>query len=199
MQEFRASQKLNLRVPNEALPIEHYLRQPQRLVQAITDPNYMEILEDGICRLSLRPLQFLGISVEPTADLKLWVLTDGTLCLQSVNCEVRGPAYLNYVNQSFAMVLTGSLRPQRYFPYTELLGQADLAVQIDLPSPLKVMPASIVDMAGRKLLAGILATIKNRIERQLVGDYRAWVTQSSSSGAGLDFYDSARLRPPLAQ
>ena len=151
MHQFRASQQLNLRVPNEALPIEHYLRQPQRLVTAITDPDYIELLEDGIYRLTLRPLQFLGISVEPTADLEVWVLTDGTLCLQSVNCKVHGPTYWNYVSQSFEMVLRGSLRPQRYLPYTELQGQADLTVQLELPSALRVMPDPMIAMAGRKI------------------------------------------------
>ncbi|MGB3201602.1 MAG: DUF1997 domain-containing protein, partial [Nodosilinea sp.] len=77
MQEFHASQHLRLRVPNEAIPIEHYLRQPQRLVQAITDPRRIEVLGDGVYRLSLRPLQFMGISIEPTADLRVWSLTDG--------------------------------------------------------------------------------------------------------------------------
>ncbi|MBU6228948.1 MAG: DUF1997 domain-containing protein [Cyanobacteria bacterium REEB459] len=185
MHQFRASQNLNLRVPHEALPIEHYLRQPQRLVEAITDPNYIEQLEAGIYRLSLRPIQFLGLSVEPTADLEVWVLADGTLCLRSVNCEVRGPAYLNYLNQSFTMVLTGSLRPQRHLPYTELQGQADLMVQLELPSAL-IMPTAIIDRAGGKLLGGILASIKNRLERQLVNDYRSWVVQSASAAACLD-------------
>lgn len=37
------------------------------------------------------------------------------------------------------------------------------------------MPDSVLDRTGRTFLSGILGTIKHRIERQLVEDYRAWV------------------------
>lgn len=175
MKEFHASQTLRLRVPNEAIPIEHYLRQPQRLVQAITDPRRIEVLGDGLYRLSLRPLQFFGISIEPTADLRVWSLPDGTLRLESVACRVKGPEYLSFVNDSFGMALQGTLTPQRQANFTELQGQADLQIRLELPPPIRFMPASVLDRTGKTFLGGILSTIKHRIERQLVEDYRAWV------------------------
>jgi hypothetical protein len=175
MQEFHASQNLRLRVPNEAIPIEHYLRQPQRLVQAITDPRRIEVIGDGVYRLSLRPLQFLGISIEPTADLQVRSQADGSLQLESVGCEVKGPDYLSFVNDSFGMALQGTLTPHRHDRYTELQGRADLQIHIELPPPIRFMPAPMLDSAGKTLLSGILSTIKHRIERQLVEDYRAWV------------------------
>lgn len=178
MKEFHASQTLRLRVPNEAIPIEHYLRQPQRLVQAITDPRRIEVLGDGLYRLSLRPIQFFGISIEPTADLRVWSLADGTLRLESVACRVKGPEYLSFVNDSFGMALQGSLTPQRQTTYTELQGQANLQIHLELPPPIRFMPASVLDRTGKTFLSGILGTIKHRIERQLVEDYRAWVTTS---------------------
>ncbi|HIK43546.1 MAG TPA: DUF1997 domain-containing protein [Leptolyngbyaceae cyanobacterium M65_K2018_010] len=178
MHEFYASQALSLRVPNEVIPIEHYLRQPQRLVHAITDPRRIEMREEGLYRLSLRPLQFLGISVEPRADLRVWGLADGTLCLEAVDCEVRGPEYLSYVNESFAMGLQGTLKPFPQDRHTDLIGQADLSIQLNLPAPLTMMPSPMLEAAGRTFLSGILVTIKNRIERHLVSDYRTWVEQS---------------------
>lgn len=175
MKEFHASQTLRLRVPNEAIPIEHYLRQPQRLVQAITDPRRIEVLGDGVYRLSLRPLQFFGISIEPTADLRVWSLADGTLRLESVACRVKGPDYLSFVNDSFGMALQGTLTPHRQADFTELQGQANLQIHLELPPPIRFMPASVLDRTGKTFLSGILGTIKHRIERQLVEDYRAWV------------------------
>ncbi|WP_017298089.1 DUF1997 domain-containing protein [Nodosilinea nodulosa] len=187
MQEFFASQNLRLRVPNEAIPIEHYLRQPQRLVQAITDPRRIEVLGDGVYRLSLRPLQFLGISIEPRADLRVRSQPDGTLHLESIDCQVKGPDYLSFVNDSFGMTLQGTLTPLRQDHYTELQGRADLQIHIELPPPISFMPAPMLDRAGKTFLSGILSTIKHRIERQLVEDYRAWVAathaQPRTSGA----------------
>lgn len=175
MNEFHASQALRLRVPNEAIPIEHYLRQPQRLVQAITDSRRIEVLGDGVYRLSLRPLQFMGISIEPTADLQVTSRSDGTLRLESVGCQVKGPNYLRFVNDTFDMALQGTLTPHREANHTELQGQADLQIELELPPPIRYMPNSMLDRTGKAFLSGILNTIKNRIERQLVEDYRAWV------------------------
>ncbi len=196
MYDFHASQSLNLQVPNEAIPIEHYLRQPQRLVQAITDPRRIEPLSQEVYRLSLRPLQFLSVSVEPTADLRVWVLNDGTLRLEAIRCEVRAPEYLSYVNDSFSMGLKGSLKPTRYERYTELMGKANLTIQLELPPPLKFMPTPMLDAAGRTFLAGILMTMKGRIERNLVNDYRTWVEQSHTLPGSVD---AGRLQGHPAQ
>ncbi|NJL46728.1 MAG: DUF1997 domain-containing protein [Leptolyngbyaceae cyanobacterium SM2_5_2] len=196
MYDFHANQALNLRVPNEVIPIEHYLRQPQRLVQAITDPRRIEPLSEEVYRLSLRPLQFLSVSVEPTADLRVWGLNDGTLCLEAIRCEVRAPDYLSYVNDSFSMGLKGSLKPLRYERYTELLGEAKLTIQLELPPPLRFMPAPMLDGAGRTFLSGILMTMKSRIERNLVSDYKTWVEQTHSR---LNPVEPQNLQGHLAQ
>jgi len=181
MKDFRTSKTLRMLVPNEAVPIEHYLRQPQRLIHAITDPKRIEQIEDSVYRLSLRPLSFLGISIEPTTDLQVWSQADGTLRLRSVNCDIRVPDYLSYVNHSFSMALEGRLQPRPHDSGTQLAGQADLAVQVELPAPIKFMPHSVLDSAGRTFLNGILSTIQHRIERRLVEDYRDWATSSQST------------------
>ncbi|MEY3297002.1 MAG: hypothetical protein RLZZ597_262 [Cyanobacteriota bacterium] len=181
MREFHASQALHLRVPHEVIPIEHYLRQPQRLVQAITDPRRIEPREDGVYRLSLRPLHFFGLHVEPTTDLKVWGLADGSLCLEAINCEVRGPDYLSYINDSFSMGLKGILKPHRQDQHTDLQGEANLTIRLDMPPPIKFMPHSVLDATGRTFLSGILMTMKSRIEHHLIHDYRAWVEHTTQN------------------
>jgi hypothetical protein len=196
MKDFRTTKTLKLLVPNEAVPIEHYLRQPRRLIHAITDPKRIEQVEDSVYRLSLRPLSFLGISIEPTADLQVWTEADGTLRLRSVACEIKVPDYLSYVNHSFSMSLEGRLTPGPHSAGTELNGRADLAVQVELPTPIRYMPAPVLDSAGRTFLNGILGTIQHRIERQLVEDYRDWTlsNQTVALKAG-----QGTLRSNLAQ
>lgn len=181
MKEFHASQALHLRVPHEAIPIEHYLRQPQRLVQAITDPRRIEPREEGVYRLSLRPLHFFGLHVEPTTDLKVWGLADGSLCLEAINCEVRGPGYLSHINDSFSMGLKGILKPHRHEQHTDLKGEANLRIQLEMPPPIKFMPHSVLDATGRTFLSGILMTMKSRIEHHLIHDYRAWVEHTTQN------------------
>ncbi|MGB5973861.1 MAG: DUF1997 domain-containing protein, partial [Nodosilinea sp.] len=76
--------------------------------------------------------------------------------------------------------LQGTLVPRRNEHYTELQGRADLQIHLELPPPIRFMPASVLDRAGKTLLSGILGTIKHRIERQLVEDYRAWVAATQA-------------------
>lgn len=57
--EFRASETVEIKVQQKEIPIQHYLRQPQRLVKAIASPNLMEQLSEELFRLKMRPLNLL--------------------------------------------------------------------------------------------------------------------------------------------
>ncbi|MEM8673417.1 MAG: DUF1997 domain-containing protein [Cyanobacteria bacterium P01_G01_bin.67] len=172
MRNFQVSQTLKMVVPNEVIPIEHYLRQPQRLVQAITDPSRIQQLTPSHFRLQLRPLQFMMLRLKPTVDLEVWTKAEGILHLRSLDCQIQGAEFLP---QSFHLELTGILSPHRQGRTTELRGKADLKVQVDVPSPLKLLPNPVLEQSGRAFLNGILLTIKYRLERQLVQDYQRWV------------------------
>ncbi|MGK7909844.1 MAG: DUF1997 domain-containing protein [Synechococcus sp.] len=178
MQSFYVSQRLQLNVINETIPIEHYLRQPQRLVGAITDSSRVEQLNPSRFRLRLRSLQFMMLQFQPVAELEIWAQDNGTIHLKSVRCEVEGAEFLQ---DSLSLQLAGRLSPQRMGSATELVGQADLNVEVDVPAPLKLVPAAVLDRTGTAFLNGILLTIKNRLERQLVRDYRRWATAKSSA------------------
>jgi hypothetical protein len=56
--QFVASQSVEITVPEEPVPIQHYLRQPQRLVHAIADPNLIKPISQELYQLQLRPLNF---------------------------------------------------------------------------------------------------------------------------------------------
>ena len=172
MRHFQVSQTLKMAVPNEVIPIEHYLRQPQRLVQAITDPSRIQELSLCHFRLQLKPLQFMMFSIQPIVDLKVWTQAEGVLHLRSLDCQIRGAEFLSH---SFSLELAGTLSPHRRETTTELRGKADLKVQVEVPSPLKLLPEPVLERSGRTFLNGILLTIKYRLERQLVQDYRRWV------------------------
>ncbi len=177
MRHFQVSQTLEMAVPNEVIPIDQYLRQPQGLVQAITDPSRIQQLAPSHFRLSLRPLKFMMLRLEPTVDLHVWTEAKGTLHLRAVDCEIRGTQFLK---DSFYLELAGILSPHRRGSDTELSGKADLKVQIEIPPPLKLIPESVLESSGRAFLKGILLTIKYRLERQLVQDYRRWVQAKST-------------------
>lgn len=174
---FTASQSVEIVVPEQPIPIQHYLRQPQRLVKALVDPSRIEQLNNESFRLKIRPLSFMTLSIQPTADLKVWAEPNGTVNLRSVACEILG---LDYINQRFELNLQGHLSPYQHQNITLLKGKADLEVKVELPFPLNMTPQPIVETTGNGLLKSVLVTIKQRLLHQLLTDYRSWVNDNQN-------------------
>jgi Protein of unknown function (DUF1997) len=175
--QFVASQSVELIVPEQSIPIQYYLRKPQRLVQALVDPSRLEQLGADTFRLSLRPLSFMHLSFQPVVDMKVWAADQGEICLQSIDCDIRG---VDYINQRFALKLAGKLAPYQRGTTTYLKGNADLRVSVDLPAPLCFTPLPLLEAAGNGLLKSVLLTIKQRLMHQLLADYQAWVQSTQT-------------------
>lgn len=174
-----ASQSVELPVTELVIPIQQYLRQPQRLVHALAEPSRVEVLNSERFRLKMRSLNFMMLSIQPTVDLRLWMESEDTIRLQSVGCEIRGA---DYINQRFHLNLEGRLAPVRHNDQTKLVGKADLDVNVDLPPMLWMTPKPLLEATGNGLLRSVLLTIKQRLMHQLIADYRHWViTQCQES------------------
>ncbi|WP_313930208.1 DUF1997 domain-containing protein [Trichocoleus sp. FACHB-262] len=169
---FVASQGVEIAVPEQPIPIQHYLRQPQRLVNALADPSRVELLTEECFRLKMRPLSFMNLSIQPTVDMRVWADSDGTVHLESVACEIRG---VEYINQRFRLNLAGQLSPVLLYGVTHLKGQANLEVNVELPPPFSFMPRPLLEATGNGLLKSVLLTVKQRLMHQLLSDYRRWV------------------------
>jgi len=180
--KFTASQPVEIAVPEQPIPIQHYLRQPQRLVNALVDQRRIQQLSEEIFRLKMRPLSFMSLSIQPTVDMRVWAESNGTIYLRSVGCEIRG---FEYINQRFSLNLRGYLLPYQSNTGTRLEGRADLEVQVDLPPPFSLTPKPILETTGNGLLKSVLLTVKQRLLHHLLADYCQWVisqTQEKSLG-----------------
>jgi Protein of unknown function (DUF1997) len=181
--QFSASQSVELAVPDQPIPIQHYLRQPQRLIKALVDPTRTEQLSAECFRLKMSPLNFMMLSVQPIVDMQLWAEQDGTINLKSVGCEIRG---IEYINQRFSLDLKGRLVPQQINDMTYLTGRADLKVQVDVPPPLWFTPKPLLETTGNALLHSVLLTVRHRLMHQLLVDYRSWATAQLEEVAGVE-------------
>ena len=170
---FNSSQSVEIAVPDERVPIQHYLRQPRRLVNALVDRTRTEQLSDDCFRLKMRPLQFMMLSLQPTVDMRVWAQSDGTINLESVACEILG---VGYINDRFALNLKGQLAAHQSNGLTCLKGKADLEVQVELPPPFWLTPKPILEATGNGLLKSVLVTVKQRLMHQLLLDYRRWAS-----------------------
>lgn len=173
---FNASQSVEIAVPDERVPIQHYLRQPRRLVNALVDRTRTEQLSDDCFRLKMRPLQFMMLSIQPTVDMRVWAQSDGTINLESVACEILG---VGYINDRFALNLKGQLAPHQNGGVTYLKGKADLEVQVELPPPFWLTPKPILEATGNGLLKSVLKSVKQRLMYQLLLDYRRWASSET--------------------
>jgi hypothetical protein len=194
--EFSASQSVEMSVPTQAVPIQHYLRQPQRLVYALTDPSRVEILGDDVFRLKMRPLSFLMLTLQPTVDMRVQVTANGEVRLQSVACEIRG---IEYINQRFQFELQGKLMPVHRQGQTQLVGLADLRVQVDLPPAFWLTPRPLIETTGNGLLKSVLLNIKQRMVHQLIQDYCAWAEEISATPATSAVAAKPRITKPAPE
>lgn len=169
---FTASEIVTILVEEEIIPIQHYLRQPQRLVKAIADPKLMEQLSLERYQLKMRSLNFMDMyHFQPTVTLKVWSGASGTVYLNSEDCEIKG---IEYINQRFSLNLKGRLAPQKIEGQTYLKGKADLQIIVDLPPPLWLTPKPLLEVAGNSLLKSVLLRIKQKLMSQLLRDYYAF-------------------------
>ncbi|MCG9891982.1 MAG: DUF1997 domain-containing protein [Thermosynechococcaceae cyanobacterium MS004] len=176
---FTGSQSVSILVPQAAVPIQHYLRQPHRLMSALAEQNQVESLGAGGYRLKMKPRQFFMFSLQPTVDIQVQAKADGTVLLTSQSCEIRG---VDFINHRFQLNLKGILSPVLKGNQTYLEGQADLQVQVDLPPMLWMTPNAILQAAGNGLIKSILITIRQKLAHQLILDYQAWAQSEAETG-----------------
>ena len=174
---FTASESVKILVENEEIPIKHYLRQPQRLVKAIANPQLMKQLSADLYELKMRPINFMEMyHFQPIVNLKVWAGRNSTVCLKSASCQIRG---IDYINKRFSLQLKGVLYPEQIQGQTYLQGQADLGVKVELPPALVFTPQPLLEVTGNRLLKSVLARIKQRLVSQLLQDYREWTAREN--------------------
>lgn len=178
---FTASETVAIPVQEESIPIRHYLRQPQRLASAISDPKLMKQLSDKRYRVQMREINFMDTyHFQPTVNLKVWSSPDGTVKLKSEACEIKG---IEYINKRFKLQVQGQLTPVTRDNQTVLEGQADLKVKVELPPLLWLTPQHLLEMTGNRILKSVLQRIKQRLKTQLLADYQAWARQTDPETA----------------
>ncbi|MBN8562609.1 MAG: DUF1997 domain-containing protein [Leptolyngbya sp. UWPOB_LEPTO1] len=186
---FSASLGVEMVVPEQPIHITNYLRQPQRVVNALAASSQIERLDSDLYRLKMRSLNFMTLSIQPIVDMRVWANEEAAINIQSAACELRG---IEYVNDKFLFDLKGQLSPCQQHGETYLKGLANLAVAVELPPPLNFMPRPLIETTGNGLLLSVLTTIKQRLMQQLLTDYRNWVAVQVGTTS---VQDSVVLKP----
>lgn len=165
-----------MQIVRRSVPLHHYLKQPRRLVYALMNPDQVEELSDDTFRFYLRGFQFLMLNIRPVVDLRIDVSQSHRVKVNSVGCKIHGN---DFVDRKFSLKLTGDLWLEDREDITDLTGEVDLAIAVNLPPILRMTPHSILETTGNQILKGVLMTMKQRLMRQLAADYEQWSQQQS--------------------
>jgi hypothetical protein len=169
---FQAKQSVELFIPDAALPIAAYLRQSARVVRALGSSESVIALGGELFQLRLKPLNFLSLRLQPIVDMRVWTTGDGTLHIQSVACEILGLEQFN--EQQFMLNLVGELQPVTIRRTVRLQGHVSLSVQVDMPMPIAMTPKPLLEGTGNTIMAGVLASMKQQLKKNLIADYQDW-------------------------
>jgi hypothetical protein len=180
---FKAKQSVDIVIPPESLPIEQYLRQSERIVNALASldgsrSGNVTALGGELFRLALRPFGFLTLNLQPIVDLRVWMTAD-QVNVSSVGCEILGLE--QFSEQQFELKLLGEMYPVVARGVTRLQGQVSLQVLVDMPMPIKLTPKPVLEGTGNTIMSGVLTTMKQRLQKNLVVDYRDWVREEARS------------------
>jgi Protein of unknown function (DUF1997) len=197
---FRAKQSVDIAIPEGPMLIQPYLQQSIRIVNALTSldrpsldhkgassqapssqapSSQVEILGGDLFRLKLRPLKFLALTLQPIVDMRVWTAADDVLHVQSVACEILGLEQFN--NPPFELDLIGELYPLAVRGKMHLRGQIALTVKAEMPMPIALTPKPVLEATGNAIMLGVLTTMKQRLLKNLIADYRDWVNTQQRS------------------
>ncbi len=178
MKKFQVSQSLRIDFPSRATLLWQYLEQPTRLLTAMTSAKQVKEIKDSTFQVRLHSLEFMNLMFQPIVDLVIWTKPNGRLCLKSSNCKLKGSEQLQ---RSFELDFNGHLFSRQHKPFTRLEGVADLAIAVEIPSVLRLLPEAVLNKAVEAFLSGILMTFKHRLEQKLVQDYYAWADRAQNT------------------
>lgn len=168
---FSAQQNLRLVVDHQNGRLADYLTQDERVVRALLRPSQLEVLAPARYRYNMSRLQVFQLEVRPVVDLRTTVVPQR---LEIRSCDSRleglGSGY------GFQLQLYSWLAAE----VDHLVGEASLTVKVKRPPMLRLVPQSVLEATGRRILANIVGRLQARVVRQVVPDFRAWCRDRST-------------------
>ena len=162
---FSAQQNLRMVIEHQNGHLADYLAQDERVVRALLRPSQLEVLTATRYRYNMSRLQVFQLQVRPVVDLHTTVLPQ-RLEIRSYGSRLEGLGS----GHDFQLQLYSWLQADA----DHLLGEASLAVSVKRPPMLKLVPHSVLEATGHRILAGIISRLQARVTRQVVPDFRAW-------------------------
>ena len=162
---FSSSQQLILPINEHNARLPAYLREEQRVVASLLDPDQLVALGPGHYRYRVSRVQVFQLQIQPVVELQTHHRGD-RLELEAVDCQLEGLGLVDDFRLGLRSWLEASAEG--------LAGEATLAVSVSQPPLLKLVPPRVLEATGRSVLKGILLGMRNRVRHQLLLDFHQW-------------------------
>lgn len=162
---FSASQELTLPVNHECERLSSFLNDEARVMASLFDPSQLTLLRQGHYSYAVTKVNVFQLSIQPVVELQIRV-NEGRVDLEAVDCQLEGLGLVDDFQLGLKAWIAAGQKG--------LEGEAALDVTVSRPPLLKLIPPPVLEATGRSVLSGILLTIKSRVRKQLLGDFRDW-------------------------
>ena len=169
---FSASQQLTIPVAEKVECLPAYLAQERRVVQALLNPEQLDLLDNGQYRYAVTKVHVFNLHIHPVVDIKA-CRQPGELLLESSECVLDGIG----LTDDLSFKLKAWLKASKI----GLEGKATLSMQVSQPTLLKLIPVRVLEATGHSVLNGILLGLKARVRVQLLQDFQQWCQLSGGN------------------
>ncbi|WP_164928948.1 DUF1997 domain-containing protein [Gloeobacter violaceus] len=168
-----AQAALDVSLPAAPAEVRRYVSDPQRLLRSGFPPERIEQLGPDRFRLKVRPLVWMGLAIEPTAELQIGADDQGRAWAQLIAYELKGhPWLVKHLKIDFRAQLRtlDAMQAGR----TPMQGWAEASACFPTPPFLAWMAEPVLSGAARTILESFLWILRDRLSRSLESDFRRW-------------------------
>ncbi len=165
---------LNVSLPAPPAQVRLYVSDPQRLLRCGFPPERITPLGDDRYRLYVRPLAWMGLTIEPVTELQIGSDDQGSAWAQLINYELKGhPWLVKNLKIDFRARLQ-TLEAQNAEGRTPMEGWAEASASFPTPPFLSWVAEPVLTGAARAILEGFLWILRDRLSKSLEQDFREW-------------------------
>ena len=169
---FKARQKIDLVVQDDAEQLHDYLLQQERVVGAMLDSKKLTPLGPGRFKYEVTSFQVFQLQINPVVSIGV-ENTEGKIRMFVTESHLDGLGFVD----DFDLTLDAVLEAKS----AGLEGEALLGVTVSQPPLLKLIPKKVLESTGQSILNGILLGIKARVGKQLIVDFNDWCKENQEN------------------
>ena len=153
---FKARQKIDLVVQDNAEQLPDYLLQQERVVGAMLDPKKLTPLGSGGFRYEVTSFKVFQLQINPVVSIGV-KNSDSKIRMFVTESHLDGLGLVD----DFDLTLDAILEAKP----SGLEGEALLGVTVSQPQLLRLIPPKMLEKTGQSILNGILLGIKARVQK----------------------------------